>query len=156
MIIDLKYYPLVFRTSQRGVECIAQTVTEQVEAQHQEADEYRGEENDMGISEKEVISLCKKCTDTGHGTGIQVNNSKVRQTGLRENNAGDNENTAGDKSTDSVGENVLEHNAAVVCAESSCNENVFLILEAVELHSGSCRRADPAGKEERDEQYQRM
>jgi len=43
---------------------------------------------------------------------------------------------------------VLEHDAAVVCAESSCNENIFLILKAVELHSRSGSHTNPARKEE--------
>ena len=51
------YSGLFLVTSQGGVERIPQTISEQVEAQHQQADEDGGEENDVRIGEQECLSF---------------------------------------------------------------------------------------------------
>ena len=91
----------------------------------------------MRISEQIVLSGCEKGTYTCHVTRTEVDNSEVGERGLREDYARNHENGTGNKSTDSVREDVLEHNSSVARAERSCNKHVFLILEAVELHSRS-------------------
>ena len=90
-IIDQKNFreiSLFLRTSQRGVERIPQTVAEQVEAQHQQADEDRGEQDHMGIGEQIVLSLRQKGTDTGHVAGVQIDNAQIGQAGLGEDDTG--------------------------------------------------------------------
>jgi len=147
---------LILSSSERGVERVAQTVTEQVEAKHQQADKDRGEKDHMGVGKQVVLTRGEKRTNAGHASGVKVDNSEVAKAGLREDNAGDNKDAAGDKSTDSVRENMLEHNSRVLCAESSRNQNVFLILEAVELHSCTSCHTCPTGQEEGNKQNQNM
>ena len=89
----------------------------------------------MGVGEQECLSCGQKRSYTREITGTKIDNSEVAKAGLGEDNSGDNKDAARDKSTDSVRENMLEHNSRVLCTESSRNENVFLILKAVELHS---------------------
>ena len=106
----------------------------------------------MRISEQIVLSGCKERTYAGHATRAEVDDSEVGKARLREDNAGDYKHARRDKSTDRVGENVLEHDSSVAGTESSCNKNVFLVLEAVELHSRSSRHSRPSRQEEGNEQ----
>ena len=99
----------------------------------------------MGIGKQIILSRREKCTNAGQASAVEVDNSEVAKAGLGEDNSGDNKDATRDKSTDSVRENMLEHNSRVLCTESSRNENVFLILEAVELHSRTSRHTRPSG-----------
>ena len=63
----------------------------------------------MRVSEQEGLTVCKQSTYAGQITCVQVNDSQIAQAGLREDNAGDNENATRDKRTYSIGENMLEH-----------------------------------------------
>ena len=99
----------------------------------------------MGVGEQECLSCSQKRTYAREITCTKIDNSEVAKAGLGEDKAGDNKHAARDKSTDSVRENMLEHNSRVLCTESSRNENVFLILEAVELHSRTSRHTRPSG-----------
>ena len=106
----------------------------------------------MGICVQEVLSRGKKCTYAGQVTCIQIDDSEVTKACFREDNSGDNKHASRDKSSYSVGEYMLEHDSRVVCAECSRNQNIFLILESVELHSCSARHSRPTGKEEGNKQ----
>ena len=106
----------------------------------------------MGIGKQIILSRRKKCTNAGQASAVEVDNSEVAKAGLGEDNSGDNKDAAGDKSTDSVRENMLEHNSRVLRAEGSRNQNVLLILKAVELHSGTSRHTGPTGQEEGNKQ----
>ena len=98
----------------------------------------------MRISEQIVLSCRKKRTYAGHTTRAEVDDSEVGKARLREDNARDNKYARCDKSTYRIGENVLEHNSSVAGTESSCNKNVFLVLETVELHSRASRHTRPS------------
>ena len=98
----------------------------------------------MRIGEQIFLTGSQKRTYAGQVTCAKANDSEIAQAGLREDNAGDNEYATRDKSTYRVGEDVLEHDSGVLSAESSCNENVFLILESVELHSRTARHTYPS------------
>ena len=98
----------------------------------------------MGMREQIILAGGKEGANAGHATGTQIDNAKIAQTGFGEDNAGDNQHTTGDQSTDGVGEDVSEHNAGVLCTQGSGNQYVFLILEAVELHSGTRGHTRPS------------
>ena len=98
----------------------------------------------MRIGEQIVLSLCKKGTYARKLTGIKVNDVQVAKACLGEDNAGNYKHATGDKRTNRIGEDVLKHNSSVVCTKSSRNENVFLVLESVELHTGSSCHARPS------------
>ena len=102
----------------------------------------------MGVSEQVVLTCCKESTHGCHITCAQVDDSQIAKARFGEDNARDYKHGACDKSTDSVGEDVLEHNSAVASAQCSCNKHVFLILEAVELHSCTTCHTRPTCKEE--------
>ena len=102
----------------------------------------------MGVSKEVRLTGRKKCTYAGHVTRAEVNDTEVAKARLGEDNAGDHKHGTGNKSTESIREDVLKHNSAVVSTESSSYENVFLILESVELHSRPSCSACPASQEE--------
>ena len=110
----------------------------------------------MGVGKQVVLTRGEKRTNAGHASGVKVDDSEVAKAGLGEDDTGDDKHAARDKSTDSVRENMLEHNSLVLCAESSRNQNVFLILKAVELHSCTSCHTCPTGKEEGNEQNEDM
>ena len=110
----------------------------------------------MGVGLKCILTVCQKCTNAGHATGVQVNNAQVAKAGLGEDNTGNNQNGTGDQSTNSVGENMLKHNPAVSCAQGASNQDILLILKAVELHSGTSGHACPTCQEEGNEQHQHV
>ena len=110
----------------------------------------------MRIREQIVLSCCKKRTYTRHITCAEVDDAEIAEARLREDNAGNYKHTARDKSSDSVGEDVLEHNTGVLSTERSRNQNIFLIFETVELHSRTACHSRPTGKEERDKQDQHV
>ena len=153
-IVFVRYFynPLLFSSSQGRVERVTQSVTEQVEAKHQQADKDGGEKDHMRIGEQIGLSRRKQGTYARQITRIQADDSEIAEAGLRENNAGDNENAARDERTDGVGEDMLEHDASVFRAQGSRNQNVFLILEAIELHSGSSCHTRPTCDKEGYEQ----
>ena len=97
----------------------------------------------MGVSLQGVLTCSKQGTNAGNITGVKVNNVQVAQAGFGEDNTGNHQNGACDQGTDGVGENVLEHDPAVSCAQGAGNENIFLILKPVELHSGTASHACP-------------
>ena len=99
-----------------------------------------------------ILSGREKRTYAGQTSAVKVDNSEVAKAGLREDNSGDNEDATCNKCTDSVRENMLEHNSRVLRAEGSRNQNVLLILKAVELHSRTSRHTGPTGQEEGDKQ----
>ena len=105
----------------------------------------------MGVGEQIVLTRCKHGSKAGQVTGAKADDSEVAKAGLGEDNTGNDEHATGDQSTDRVGEDMLEHNAKISCAKCSCNQNILLVLKAVELHSGSCRHTCPSRQEEGDE-----
>ena len=98
----------------------------------------------MGEGCEHTVTVGEKGTDGGLSRGLEVYDSEVGEGRLGEDNSGDRKHATGDKSTHCVGEDMLEHKSAVGCTESSCRKNVFLTLEAVELHTGSRRHTDPS------------
>ena len=110
----------------------------------------------MRVGEQILLTLSKKSTYAGQVSAVKIDDVEVAKAGLGEDNARDNKHATRDKSTDSVRENMLEHNSRVLCAESSRNQNVFLILKAVELHSCTSCHTCPTGKEEGNEQNEDM
>ena len=110
----------------------------------------------MRKCEQIVLSRCEKGTYTCHVTRTEVDDSEVGERGLREDYARNYENGAGYKGSDRVREDVLKHYTSVARTKGSCDENVFLILEAVELHSRSSCHTDPAGRKEGNEENENM
>ena len=106
----------------------------------------------MRVGEQILLTLSKKSTYAGQVSAVKIDDIEVAKAGLGEDNARDNKHATRDKSTDSVRENMLEHNSRVLCTESSRNQDVLLILKAVELHSGTSRHTGPSGQEEGNKQ----
>ena len=103
-----------------------------------------------------ILASSQERTNTGHITGVQIDNVQVAQAGFGEDDTGNNQNGASDQGTDRIGENVLKHDPAVSCTQSPCNQDIFLILKAVELHSGTGCHTCPTGQEERYKQDKHM
>ena len=77
----------------------------------------------------------KHVTNTRHRTRLEVDNTQVAQARFGENHTGDRQNRTRDNRTERVGENVLEHNTSIACAERSCRQDIFLVFKAIELHT---------------------
>ena len=93
---------------------------------------------------KQVITTGEQGTDRGLRGAFEVDDTEVSQRGFGEDNAGDRKHATGDECTHRVRENVLEHQTRVRCAERSRREDIFLLFEAVELHTGAGSHTDPA------------
>ena len=85
----------------------------------------------MGVGKQIGLSLRKKSTYAGKLTRIKVNDVEVAKACLREDNAGNYKYATCNKCTNCIGEDMLKHDSSILSTESSRNENVLLMLEAV-------------------------
>ena len=65
----------------------------------------------MRMSEQVILTCCQKRTYARHTTRVKIYNAKIAKACFREDNSGNYKHAAGDKRTDGVREDVLEHNA---------------------------------------------
>ena len=113
------------------VESVSQAVGEQVEGDHQNRNQQRGEQGLVRIMQQNLLSVGEQNADGGFRR-LQSQADKGQE-GFGEDRIGNLDHRFGDDGTDGVGENMTENQRTVAHTQSSGRQNIFPGFEAEEL-----------------------